>query len=127
MVAEGDKSCTKDKGGGDCATAAPTPTAADSTAPARTCDRERMVQDSSRDMRRSVYERELKPKFSNQKLVEITHEDLRALSDAIMERGAPATAVHAREVVLQVFHWWSRPSGGRAATFPPTPRTSPHP
>ena len=34
--------------------------------------------DSTRDMRRSVYERELKPKFSNQKLVEITHEDLRA-------------------------------------------------
>ena len=28
--------------------------------------------DSTRDMRRSVYERELKPKFSNQKLVEIT-------------------------------------------------------
>ena len=51
------------------------------------------------------YERELKPKFSNQKLVEITHEDLRALTDAIVERGAPATAVHAREVVLQVFRW----------------------
>lgn len=45
--------------------------------------------DSTRDMRRSVYERELKPKFSNQKLVEITHEDLRALADAIVERGAP--------------------------------------
>ena len=51
--------------------------------------------DSTRDMRRSVYERELKPKFSNQKLVEITHEDLRALTDAIVERGAPATAIHA--------------------------------
>ena len=59
--------------------------------------------DSTRDMRRSIYERELKPKFSNQKLVEITHEDLRALTDAIVERGAPATAVHAREVMLQVF------------------------
>ena len=61
--------------------------------------------DSTRDMRRSVYERELKPKFSNQKLVEITHEDLRALADAIVERGAPATAVHVREIVLQVFRW----------------------
>ncbi|VVE28596.1 integrase [Pandoraea morbifera] len=29
--------------------------------------------DSTRDMRRSVYERELKPKFGNQKLAEITH------------------------------------------------------
>lgn len=61
--------------------------------------------DSTRDMRRSVYERELKPKFGNQKLAEITHEDLRALTDAIVERGAPATAVHAREVVLQVYRW----------------------
>ena len=61
--------------------------------------------DSTRDMRRSVYERELKPKFGNQKLIEITHEDLRALTDVIVERGAPATAVHAREVVLQVFRW----------------------
>lgn len=44
-------------------------------------------------------------KFGNQKLVEITHEDLRALTDVIVERGAPATAVHVREVVLQVYRW----------------------
>src|SRR5690606_11129442 len=61
--------------------------------------------DSTRDMRRSVYERELKSQFSNQKLVAIAHEDLRALADAIVERGAPASAVHVREIVLQVFHW----------------------
>lgn len=61
--------------------------------------------ESTRDMRRSIYERELKPKFGNQKLVEITHEDLRALTDTIVERGAPATAVHVREVVSQVYRW----------------------
>ncbi len=61
--------------------------------------------DSTRDMRRSVYERELRPKFGNAKLEEITHEDLRALTDAIVARGAPATAVHVREVVMQVFRW----------------------
>lgn len=61
--------------------------------------------DSTRDMRRAVYERELRSKFTNQKLAEITHEDLRALPDAIVDRGAPATAVHAREIVLQVFRW----------------------
>ena len=61
--------------------------------------------DSTRDMRKSVYTRELKKQFGNQKLAEITHEDLRALTDAIVERGAPATAVHAREVVLQVYRW----------------------
>lgn len=61
--------------------------------------------DSTRDMRRSIYERELQPKFGNKKLTEITHEDLRALTDAIVERGAPATAVHVREVVMLVFRW----------------------
>jgi integrase len=61
--------------------------------------------DSTRDMRKSVYERDLKQKFGSMKLTEITHEDLRALTDAIVERGAPATAVHAREVVHQVFRW----------------------
>ena len=61
--------------------------------------------DSTRDMRRSIFERELKPKFGNQKLAEISHEDLRTLTDAIVQRGAPATAVHAREVVMQVYRW----------------------
>ncbi|GHA19603.1 tyrosine-type recombinase/integrase [Oceanisphaera arctica] len=61
--------------------------------------------DSTRDMRRSVYMRELMPKFGNHKLMEITAEDLRALTDAIVARGAPATAVHARDIVLQVFRW----------------------
>lgn len=63
------------------------------------------VADSTRDMRRSVYERELLSRFGNQKLIEITHEDLRALTDAIVERGAPATAVHVREIMMQVFRW----------------------
>ncbi|NMU26634.1 integrase, partial [Vibrio parahaemolyticus] len=49
--------------------------------------------------------RELEGKFGNQKLTEITHEDLRALTDAIVERGAPATAVHTRDIVLQVYRW----------------------
>ncbi len=61
--------------------------------------------DSTRDMRHSVYARELEGKFGNQKLTEITHEDLRALTDAIVGRGAPATAVHTRDIVLQVYRW----------------------
>jgi integrase len=61
--------------------------------------------DSTRDMRRAVFERELRPKFGTQKLAEICHEDLRILTDTIVARGAPATAVHAREVVLQVYRW----------------------
>lgn len=61
--------------------------------------------DSTRDMRRSVYERDVKPKFANVKLMEITHEDVRALADAIVARGAPATALHAREIVMLVFRF----------------------
>lgn len=63
--------------------------------------------DSTRDMRRSVYERELKPKFAAKLLEEFTHEDLRLLTDTIVERGAPATAVHVREIVMQVYRWAS--------------------
>ena len=61
--------------------------------------------DSTRDMRKAVYERELKVPFGSKKLAEITHEDLRLLTDAIVARGAPATAVHAREVLMQVYRW----------------------
>ncbi len=61
--------------------------------------------DFTRDMLRSVYERELLPVFGKIKLQEISHEDLRALTDRIVEHGAPATAVHPRELVLQIFRW----------------------
>lgn len=61
--------------------------------------------DSTRDMRRSVYVRDVKPKFEKVKLTEITHEDVRAMADTIVTRGAPATAVHAREIVMLVFRF----------------------
>ena len=61
--------------------------------------------ESTRDMRRSIYERELKVKFGNLQLTEISHEDLRMLTNSIVDRGAPATAVHTREIVMQVFRW----------------------
>ena len=61
--------------------------------------------DSTRDMRQATYDRELKPKFGKCKLEEITHEDLRKLTEAIVARGAPATAVHAREVMMMIFRW----------------------
>lgn len=61
--------------------------------------------DSTRDMRRSVYERDLQDRFGKLKLTEITGEDVRGMADAIVARGAPATAVHAREIVLMVFRY----------------------
>lgn len=61
--------------------------------------------ESTRDLRRSVYERDLKRPFARLKLGEITHDQLRQLCDTIVARGAPATAVHAREIVMMVFRY----------------------
>lgn len=60
---------------------------------------------SIRDSRSVYTTRELEAKFGNRKLAEITHEGLRAVTDAIVERGAPAMAVHTRDIVLQVYLW----------------------
>lgn len=61
--------------------------------------------ESTRAMRLSVIERDLLPAFDKRKLAEVTDVDLRALCDKIVARGAPATAVHAREIVMGVFDW----------------------
>lgn len=61
--------------------------------------------DSTSDMRQSTYDRELAGAFGKANLPEITHEDLRRLTDAIVALSAQASAVHAREVVMQVFRW----------------------
>jgi Arm DNA-binding domain len=50
--------------------------------------------DSTRAMRRSIFERELLPVWRNRLLTEITPDDLRAHCGKIVDRGAPATAVH---------------------------------
>ncbi|ABX63549.1 site-specific integrase [Brucella canis] len=63
------------------------------------------MSETTRNMRRGTYERDLKPKFGNRKLIEITHEDLRALTDAIVEQGRPSTAVVCREIMMLVFRW----------------------
>jgi integrase len=59
--------------------------------------------DSTRAMRRSIFERELLPRWRNRLLTEITPDDLRALCGAIVERGAPATAIHVRDIVKQIY------------------------
>lgn len=61
--------------------------------------------ESTRDMRRSVYERDLAKPFGRLKLEGITAEELRGLCDRIVARGAPATAVHARDIVMLVFRY----------------------
>ena len=54
-------------------------------------------------MRRAIFERELIPVWRNRVLTEITPADLRALCAAIVEWGAPATAVHVRDILKQIY------------------------
>jgi len=59
--------------------------------------------DSTRAMRRSIFERELLPAWKNRLLTEITPDDLRAHCGKIVDRGAPATAIHVRDILKQIY------------------------
>ncbi|WP_417661237.1 tyrosine-type recombinase/integrase [Pseudomonas sp.] len=59
--------------------------------------------DSTRAMRKSIIDRDILPVFENRLLTEITPDDLRALCAKVKARGAPATAVHIRDIVKQVY------------------------
>ncbi len=59
--------------------------------------------DSTRAMRRSIFERELLPAWRNRLLPEISPDDLMAHCGAIVDRGAPATAIHVRDIVKQIY------------------------
>jgi integrase len=59
--------------------------------------------DSTRAMRRSIYERDLLTVFRNRLLTEITPNDLRAHCVKVKDRGAPATALHVRDIVKQIY------------------------
>jgi hypothetical protein len=59
--------------------------------------------DSTKAMRRSICERDILSKFRNRLLTEITPDDLRDLCTKVKERGAPATAIHVRDIVKQIY------------------------
>jgi integrase len=59
--------------------------------------------DSTRAMRKSIVDRDILPAFKNRLLNEISADDLRALCGKVKARGAPATAVHVRDIVKQVY------------------------
>ena len=64
---------------------------------------ESRMADSTRAMRRSIYERDILPTFRNRLLPEITPDDLRMMCGKVKDRGAPATAVHVRDIVKLIF------------------------
>ena len=59
--------------------------------------------DSTRAMRRSIFERDLKPIWAKRLLPEVAPDDLREHCATIVERGAPATAIHVRDIVKQIY------------------------
>lgn len=65
--------------------------------------REARMADSTRAMRRSIFERDILPTFRNRLLTEIVAEDLRAMCAKVKARGAPATAVQVRDIVKLIY------------------------
>lgn len=61
--------------------------------------------ESTRSMRESIMNREIIPVFGRRLPDEVTEADVRALCEKIVARGAPATAVHVREIVMYMFDW----------------------
>ena len=59
--------------------------------------------DSTRSMRKSILDRDILPVFKNRLLSEISPDDLRDLCDKVKGRGAPATAIHVRDIIKQIY------------------------
>ncbi|GAC1322093.1 MAG: site-specific integrase [Sphingomicrobium sp.] len=59
--------------------------------------------ETTRSMRKSIIDRDITPVFKNRLLGEISADDLRTLCQKVKARGAPATAVHVRDIVKQIY------------------------
>jgi integrase len=64
---------------------------------------EARMAESTRSMRKSIIDRDILPVFKNKLMTEITVDDLRNLCNKVKGRGAPATAVHIRDIVKQIY------------------------
>lgn len=63
------------------------------------------VADSTKAMRRGIYNRDIYPCFKKRLLTEITEDDIRSLCERIKARHAPTTALHVRGVIKAVFEF----------------------
>lgn len=59
--------------------------------------------DSTRSMRKSILDRDILPVFKSRLLSEISPDDLRELCNKVKNRGAPATAIHVRDIIKQIY------------------------
>ena len=65
--------------------------------------KEAPMADSTCAMRRAIFDRDIVPVWKNRLLTEISPDDLRALCGKVKDRGAPATAIHVRDIVKQIY------------------------
>ncbi|MBX9590972.1 MAG: tyrosine-type recombinase/integrase [Hyphomonadaceae bacterium] len=65
--------------------------------------KEARMAESTRAMRKAIFDRDILPVWNNRLLTEITPDDLRALCGKVKDRGAPATAIHVRDIVKQIY------------------------
>ncbi|MGL1921693.1 MAG: tyrosine-type recombinase/integrase [Hyphomicrobiales bacterium] len=65
--------------------------------------RESHMADSTKAMRTSILKRDILLPFKKRLLSEITGDDLRTLCLRVKDRGAPATAIHIRDIIKQIF------------------------
>lgn len=61
------------------------------------------LQDSTRAMRRAIFERDIVPAFGKRLLNEVKPDDLRHLCTKVKDRGAPSTAIHVRDILKQIY------------------------
>lgn len=62
--------------------------------------------DSTKAMRKAIYDRDIKGAFGRLRLEEITSSQIMMLCEKIKkDRDAPATAAHVREIIMQVFRF----------------------
>lgn len=66
---------------------------------------EAKMADSTRAMRRAIFERDVLPPFRSRLLTEIAADDVRAVCQKVKDRGAPATAVHVRDIIKMIFDY----------------------
>ena len=59
--------------------------------------------ESTRAMRKAIFDRDILPVWKSRLLSEVSPDDLRALCAKVKERGAPATAIHVRDIVKQIY------------------------
>ncbi|WP_227268021.1 tyrosine-type recombinase/integrase [Roseobacter weihaiensis] len=59
--------------------------------------------ENTRAMRRAIFDRDILPILGKRLLNEVKPDDLRHLCTKVKDRGAPATAIHVRDIIKQIY------------------------